>query len=393
MPNLVVSESASLDVQVVSAANPEPHLLRSIRQVIPQNENVLEIFRAARRERTIDSPMRVDRQRLHSVLAEAYPEEEGIGEVAEYLADEFEQIGDDGILLISPETGRAIARVTDDSFYEAAPVPRESGSMVERGFVIRPDVEAFLAYWAFETDREKDLRFQMLGRINQTELQREEGDPRTLILSREGRRTLAQMVQDQVGEAFRNPRGAARAVLDFFPIGEPLEGVAYESMKIVPWSRVRRRVQDVLAVNTKYDALTATLAAVTASWARSIVSTLLTEAAPRVSSMLSWDIDFATAHNQDGVWFAEPNLARALMDRNCRVFTAQGPENIAIYLTRKAGYLEVNDDKIGTNHREVHDRWTVESATEMILHISWESVRVVRIQGDFSSWGVELTQL
>lgn len=385
MPNIVASDSASLDIEVVSSANPDPSLLRSIRYLLQQNEEVRQVFVDAQTESEAGGSRQVDRQRLLGLLSEAYPHE-GLDQVAEYLSDEFEQIGE-GVLLISPETGKAVARVSTESLYEAPPVPRESGNMVERGLRIKPDVEAYLAYWSFENSRERDRRREVIARLNQTELQREEGDPRTLVLSKAGRRTISQQVHNSIAATFQNPRGPAKTLLEYFPVGEesfPLSDSCVP-IKVLPWSRVRRRVQDQLSVNPKYDALTSTLASVTASWARSILGTLLEEAASRPLQEPE-NLDELLHDRLGGVWVCEPNLARALMDRGCRVFPVSGPPNVVVRLTREAGYLgKFDESKIGTNHRELHDRWTVESVAEMTLHVYWDFVDTFRVLGDFTS--------
>jgi hypothetical protein len=385
MPNLIVSDSASLEVEVVSSANPDPNLLRSIRLILPQNEQVRQVFLDAQAERDLDAPVRIDRQRLFGLLHEVYPHAE-IQDVAEYLADEFEQIGD-GILLVSSDTGKAVAKVSEDSLYEAAPVLRESGNTVERGVMIRPDVEAFLIYWSFEQEREKGVRSQSLARLNQTDLQREEGDRRTPILSREGRKSIAQGVQDSVAEAFKKlcNKASTLSLVDYFPVGGSMDEPC-TPLKIILWSRVQRKIQDQLTINPKYDPLTATLSAVTSSWKRSIASTLLKEATSRETSWPVAGLDAAIDdHGMGGMWFCEPNLARALLDRGCRVFAAPGPPNLALHLFRQSGYLDLDEEKIGTNNREVNDRWTIESAAEVTLHVCWDFIDIVPILGDFTS--------
>ena len=385
MPNIVPSDSASLDIEVVSEANPDPSLLRSIRYLLQQNEGLRQVFADAQLEGEAGGSRQVDRQRLLGLLSEAYPHE-GLDQVAEYLSDEFEQIGE-GVLLISPETGKAVARVSTDSLYEASAVPRESGNMIERGLRIRPEVEAYLAYWSFENNRESDLRRGVIARLNQTDLQREEGDPRTLVLSKAGRRTISQQVHDSIAATFQNPNGPAKALLEYFPVGK--DSCSFSDrctpLKVLPWSRVRRRVQDQLSVNPRFDALTATLASVTSSWARSILGTLLEEAASRPLQWEPEDLDEVTENHCGGIWVCEPNLARALMGKGYRVFPVTGPPNVAVQLFRKVGYLEFDESKIGTNHRELHDRWTVESATEVTLHICWEFFDTIPILGDFTS--------
>jgi hypothetical protein len=385
MLNIVTSDSASLDIEVVSSAIPDSSLLRAIRMLVPQSEAIRQVFLEAQGESDAGGPRQVDRQRLLGVLSEAYPHD-GLDQVAEYLADEFEQIGE-GILLISPDTGRAVARVTSDGLYQASPVPRESGTMVERGLMIRPEVESFLTYWSFEREHEADNRNQVLARLNQTDLQREDGDPRTLVLSRNGRRAIAQRVQDSIGAAFINPNGPAKYLLEHFPLEKesfPLSS-SCTPIKILPWSRVRRRIQDQLSVNPRYDALTATLASVTSSWARSVLGTLLEEAAARPLQLEPEVLEDLLEGRSGGVWVCEPNLARALMDRGCRVFPVNGPPNVAIQLLREAGYLEFDESKVGTNHRELHDRWTVESVAEVILHVYWDFINIFQVLGEFSS--------
>lgn len=385
MPNIVASDSASLDIEVVSSANPDPSLLRAIRYLLQQNEELRQVFVDAQTEGEAGGPRQVDRQRLVGLLSEAYPHE-GLDQVAEYLSDEFEQIGE-GVLLISPETGKAVARVSTESLYKAAPVPRESGNMIERGLMIRPDVEAYLAYWSFEKSRETGLRREVIARLNQTELQREEGDPRTLVLSKAGRRTISQQVHDSVASAFRDSSGPAKTLLEFFPLGKeafPLSDSCVP-LKILPWSRVRRRVQDHLSVNPKYDALTATLASVTSSWARSILGSFLEAAATQPIQREPEDLDSLLQGRSDGVWICEPNLARAILDRGVRVFPVNGPPNMAVHLVREVGYLEFDESKIGTNHRELHDRWTVESVAEVVLNIYWDFVDIFPVKGEFTS--------
>lgn len=387
MPDLAtftpqIRNLANLNVEVITSTNPDGGLLRIIREKIRQVPALSEVFSQANENRQQEHPI-VDRDRLIAVLNEHY-HEDGLEEVANYLADEYEQIGD-GLLLISSETGRAIAKLTDDSYYAASPVPRESGTMAERGIQLRPEIEAFLTQWTFENAREKEVRYQVLAKLNQNELQREEGDYRTLVLSREGRRAITGRVQDAVGDSFRNPNGPARAFLDYFPIDKPLTEGHCDLIKVIPWSRIRRPIQDLTTVNSKHDAFTSTLASVVTSWVRLISGVILEEAVSRVNGAPAVSLSQALEGHDFGLWLAEPNLSIAITQQGCRSLPVPGPENIAVLLKCQAGHTELPDDKIGTNYMELHDRWTIESAGEALIHICWDLVDVVPIEGDFTS--------
>jgi hypothetical protein len=393
MPNLVAQTSQQqalarkVQVDVLSKVDPPPGLLRRVRVSI-QNEPILSSLFTPNEGGTRS----VDAEVLTERLKSFYPLEDSIEKVAQYLADEYEQLGD-GILLISSSTGKAIARLTSDDFYQPAPVPRDDGRMVERPVTIRPDTEAFITHWRFENDLEAKVRERVLARISQTEYLREEGDSRLLSLSRSGRRELAGQLERSIPEIFAHPNGIVRDFLEYFPLGErPHQEDEWDRVRVQPSSLVRRSIQDSLATNVKYDTLTAILSTTATSWVRCLASALLESQLKLEEDPIPLKEAITIRQAGIGLWLSEPNLAAALKGHGCRVLPAPGPDNLAVYLFEPAGILDIPEDRFGVHSREMHGRWTLESVTEATLWINPGLVRTFRIK-DVSVSGVSVEVL
>lgn len=368
--------SRKVNVQVLSKADPQPGLLRRVREKIQEDPSLSSLF----------VNKIVDEQALTQLLQEKLPLDEGVAEVAQYLADEYAQLGD-GILMISSETGRAIARLTDADFYQPAPVPREDGRMVERPLTIKPEVESFISMWRFEDQLEHKIRERVLSRITQTEGLREDGDPRLLALSRGGRRELAGRIEQSIPTIFENPKGIVEDFLQYFPIGTLPEGDStYVRVQVHPSSFHRRPIQDSLATNLKYDPVTATTAVIATSWIRSLALAVLEYQGhnPRQIPLVE-----AAQGRTGGLWVAESNLAAALQKHGCRTLAVPGPEYLAIYVPAPAGILELPLLEFGIHSREMHGRWTVEAVTEATLWLDVLSISSFRIE-DASTSGVSV---
>jgi len=383
MPSdLVRAQSNALvrkvNVEVLSQADPNPSILRLARLVVQRSPEVRAVF----------MQVPVDRDRLTSVLRQHFPFDEGITEIAQYLADEYEQIGD-GILLISTQTGKAIAKLSEEDFYLPAPVPRESGSMVQLGPKIRPEIEGFVIQWQHETHRECLVRDRMLSRIPQTELLREDGDRRILALSRAGRRNLVAGIQGLLPTLFQEATGIAGDFLSFFAMGKPPEESGLTALQVGAKSRVRNSIQDQLTLNLKYDLLTATLASVVTGWIRDIAGQLLGNIPS--ASLQSLPLKTVVSDRSGGLWVAEPNSAIELQHCGCRVLPTQGPRQIALYLRGPAGFLELQRKEPAFGSREVHDRWFFEAMTDAVLWVDFSRIEVFSVQGiDESGLSVEV---
>jgi hypothetical protein len=371
--------SRKVNVRVLSRADPDSGVLRRVREKIQQNSNLSNLF----------ANRNVDVSELTKLLTEELPLDEGVGEVAQYLADEYAQLGD-GILMISTETGRAIAKLTEEDFYQPAAVPREDGRMVERPPAIKPEVESFISMWRFEDQFEQRVRERILSRITQTEGLREKGDPRLLATSRGGRRELAGRIEQSIPSLFENPKGVVGDFLQYFPIGtRPESEQGYTRIRVNPSSIHRKSTQDPLAINLKYDPVTATMAVIATSWVRVLASSILEsrDLSPRLTPL-----EEAVRGRTDGLWIAEPNLATALQKNGCRTLAVPGPEYLAIHVLAPAGILEMPLLEFGIHSREMHGRWTVEAVTEATLWLTLGTISTFRIE-DINPSGVSVEVL
>lgn len=364
--------SRKVNVRVLSRANPDSGLLRRVRERIQQDSNLSNLF----------VNRNVDVGELTKQLTENLPLDDGIGEAAQYLADEYAQLGD-GILMISSETGRAIAKLTEEDFYQPAPVPREDGRMVDRPPTVKPEVESFISMWRFEDQLEQMVRERILSRITQTEGLREDGDPRLLAISRGGRRELAGRIEQAIPTLFKTPKGIVEDFLQYFPIGtRPEQDFGYEMVRVHPSSLHRKPIQDPLAINLKYDPLTATTAVIATSWVRCLASAILSNQSlhPLLVSIKDSVRDRRKNDRTGGLWVAEPNLAVALQKHGCRTLSVPGPEHLALYVNEPAGILELPLLEFGVHSREMHGRWTIETVTEATLWLNLAAISAFRIE-------------
>jgi len=368
--------SRKVNVRVLSKANPSSGLLRRSREKIQEDPNLGGLFTTGV----------IDVETLTQRLREKLHFDEGLDDVAQYLADEYAQLGD-GILMISSETGRAIAKLSNEDFYQPAPVLREDGRLVERSQAVKPEIEAFITMWRFEDQLESRVRERALSRVNQTERLREEGDSRLLTLSRGGRRDIVGKIEQVIPTIFENPKGVVEDFLQYFPIGaQPDSEHDYTRIQVHPSSLQRRPIQDPLAINLKYDQLTASTAVIATSWIRSIASAMLEyrNLNPRLTPF-----EEAVQGHTEGLWIAEPNLAAALQKRGCRTIAVPGPDYLAIYTHSSAGILELPLLDFGLHSREMHGRWTIEAVTEATLWLNVWAISAFRIE-DITTSGLSV---
>jgi len=383
------TELARVQVNVLSKANPVPGLLRLARVVVQQTPEVSAVFTQAKEESQSAEWLR---NRIAPELAKFFPGE-NVEEVATYLADEYLQIGD-SILLVSSETGRALARITEEDMYQPAPVPRESGNMVVPERRLRPDLEGFIVQWVFDRNQEREVIEKILSRVPQTQLLRDEGDSRALLVTRAGRRLLTTQIQDALPGLLEASTGITRGFLGFFPLGKPETPSEYQRIPdLRVFATARHLLQDPSTRNLRQDVRGSVLASASTGWIREIASSLLREGVriARVSTPLP--LGEAVRGRETGFWIASPNAAHALQRLGVRTLPVQfSRDDVAVYLTEPAGLLEVDPNAYWCRSREVHDRWTVETEMTATLWVDWRKVTVLLMSGAFPT-GISLEPL
>lgn len=364
-----------VEVGVISKANPEAQTLRLARVVVQRTDEIRDIFAEAKLNQ---HPADWIFERLEPELWKFFPQDKGAAsEAARFLADEYVQIGD-SLLLISSDTGKALARITDEDFYLPAPVPRESGGMAQPTPRLKPHIEGFIVQWTFDRAHEEAQVNQLLQQVPQTQLLRDEGDSRLLATTRVGRQLLSRQVKDGLPDVLPTATGIAKAFLDFFPLGDP--GAGMEKFPLEAFSSYRSLLQDGLARNLKYDLRKAILGNAATSWVRNAAS-LLVDKGQLVGGEKT--VEEAVEERQLGLWMVSPNVAAMMRDLGLRVRTLVVPtipDDRAAYVESQAGVLKVDPESYWSSSREVHDKWTVATEMKADLYVDWSKVHLIALR-------------
>lgn len=318
-----------------------------------------------------------DREGLIAGVAERLDEAWGGGqlaqaqECAQYLFDEWRQLGE-GLFVASSETGRVVAVVTEEDFYQPAPVPREGGGMALPQKRLKPEIEASLHSWVFERGRETAILEQLALRGHQTDFLKENGDPRLLVATREGRRHIVQEFSKlDPGLLLRAAGGTGGRFLRFFDLTdhEPEERAGYVELKGAAFSRTSMGVQDPLTTNLSHNRPASLQGALVQGWLREIAKKL-SVAAPKGLEVSQRAL---TKEHLDGVtfWIAPPEALRYLRKANplVQVMPVEG-----------AGVLGLRDGILGTiqvepnfaaSNREWFDRWEAETQLTYRVWVNW----------------------
>lgn len=388
MSNLTTRQDAltsRVEVSVLSKADPLPGLLRVARVIAQREPSVRNVFSTARTEGWSS-------ERLAVALLEAFTpffmdgagseDPDNVKAVATYLADEYMQIGD-SILLISSETGRALAKLRDEDFYQPVPVPREGGGMVERNKAVRPEVEAFIVQWTFDRAYEQETERALLAKLPRTQLLREAGDRRVLFSTRKGRHVLAETIRDTLPSILpEHCKGSTRALFKYIQLTKE----APTDPRFTCLGQVESRatatypLQDRKAKNLRHDVLTAILSTTASGWARGIASHILlcSKDIPAQGAAVS----FLQVETQIGLWVCSPNAAMALATSNpaVDVLPVGLSDNFVLGFTEPAGYLRIDEESYKIQSREVFDRWEVVTAFTATVWVDWSKARSYELE-------------
>lgn len=302
-------------------------------------------------------------------------------EAARYLADEYVQLGE-GILIVSSQTGKVIAKLDEKDLYQPAPVLRESGELAAPLPRIEPGLEAMIVSWVFEKGREERIHAILAERANQTALLREEGDRRLWIATRKGRAALAHSLsEDHPLTLLSHSGGTAGAFLRHFDLTlEPFEG-QYQTYRLE--TTMALRVHDPLTTNLRYDRLGSMRGAVAQGWVRDLGRQVAEDAHRRVPlprRIQAEEITKSMVQTSE-TWVADPDVMLAFLKvgRGIPILPVNGAPTIG--LKSKVGTIVV-PETFEVQNREVFGRWEVLATLDVRVHIpDWARITVAVIQG------------
>lgn len=388
MSDLVKQDTllSRVDVEVLSKANPAPSILRVARLMIERTPSLRELFAQARSEGWASGKLS---DVLFTGLTPFFLEGAGSEEAASlretcvFLADEYLQIGD-SLLLISSDTGRALARLTDKDFYQAQAVPRPDGRMVAPGLRVRPEVESFLVQWQFDRAHEQVSKEELLARVPGAKLLRDSSERSVLFATRAGRQVLLSEVREKLPEvlpAFCH--GPTRSFYDCIQVVKtvPNDSSLTRLGDVKSYSRVTYPLMDKKSKNLRHDMWTGILSSTASGWTREVATHLLKSTKDLLGEPVeALDLKWLSS---EGLYLASPNVAWGMSRMNSvvEVLPLRVPDDRLVWLYDSCGYLVLNDGGYNIESREVFDRWEVTATFSATLWVRTSLLRVYNVTG------------
>lgn len=362
--------------EVNSLARPASGPLLAARHLVGRNEALKAAFSQSRKEQWPAEQLAEHIEPLLTENLEGTPEQ--IAQVARYLADEYEQIGD-AVLVCSSVTGKAFARITDEDFIQPADRPRDDGRMITPPKQLRPDLHGFLVKWVFDEEREHKLVQALAERHHSTELQRQEGDRRLLPVTRAGRAELTENLRAALPTLLRADGGAASLFFRWFDIllEPPQDSALWPVEQHTASYRITTPLADLKSMNLHYDVLGGSLARVGSGWARDIAETLAHEAEDKASvrATIQWPEGgfppevFAFPAD---LWLGPPEFCKALTATGCNVLWMPVEGIRPMGFQGKVGALVPME--FDCKSREIFDRWETKATVTYQLWVDWTRI-------------------
>ncbi len=293
-------------------------------------------------------------------------------EAALYLSDEFLQDGE-GILLVSRETGKVLARITEEDVWQPAPVKREDGTLVKPLPRLRPDLEGFLLQWTFDRSRESDALATLTATQAQTSMAK--------VITHEGRKGIVERLRANADQLLAGVKGNARDFLDAFDAdgtgGFTLEdgppSWATPLPRATAFVRTSMGLADFKSLNLRFDVLTHQQSVIGTQWVIEMARTLAL-ACPDIR-----DIDEVTPEDIDEAtfWAGPAAVVEECRRQDWPYLALDG--DLAVGLRGSVGVLEVHSDTYRVASREVLDRWEVVASVEYTLWVDWSKAVGLRL--------------
>lgn len=310
-------------------------------------------------------------------------EPEAAVEVAQYLADEFFQMGE-AVLVCDRTTGKAIARISDADMYQPPPVRRESGDLVQPLPRLNPNLEGFLVSYIFEQERDRQVHDQILARLPRTAFLTADLDPRVRAVTRAGRVAIAQAVRESLPDVLEAVGGSARAFLGHFDVvTDPPEGLTALPRRTAE-ANARQNIADPKAMNTRFSWETTIRARTGVGFVREMAAHLVDQARTHALDRQTVAYPLLTEEHLTGrpLWTANPETARAIQ-------AVHGPRTVFPCLSDVGGAVGFSGITRGAilihpgtyefHTREVHLRWEMRATMEYTLYVNWDQLRFLEV--------------
>jgi len=296
---------------------------------------------------------------------------EDVRQAALYLAAEYLQFGDT-LLLVSRETGRAIARITDDDIWQPPMVPRESGGMAKPLPRLRPELEGFLYQYVHDHDREARLTADLVVRTRQTAFLAAEGDRRLFVSTKQGRRAIEHEIQVRGETVLEGATGIIRDFLSHF--SGVSEGTA-PGFASIAMARTRMEISDLVAVNYRFDHATGQYTNLINEWVREIARGVGIEAHRQNSQGSVRYADLQLEHLLGAAfWVTDPSISAAF----CRipgvsVLNVPGVRPFG-FMGNPVGSLAHEPGSLKIEGREMLGHWDIMGRFSYTLHLDWSKI-------------------
>jgi hypothetical protein len=354
-----------------------------MRAVIQREEGLSSIFLQYRREsKSVEWLRDLVAPRIMPFIDSQY-DFATVVEACQYLADEYHQLGD-GYFLVSSETGKVQAVITENDLYDPEKLSRYSGDIVQPLKRLKPNTELALVSYQYEKGREKEILAQLIARNPQTQYLAEVGDERFRMATRAGRK---QIVQD-LGES--NPRallarsgGTTGRFLQYVDLRDeaPPEDTFDAILEGVLNYRTQINVQDPLTVNYGHNQLGTLKGTVPQAWVRDLCRSLSETAYTQIRAMAVGVDELEEGHLRGvHLWIGDPDVYRILLklDPKVQAVPVDGVDLIGI--TGKIGTL-VLPSEFQVVSQERFSRWEVLANIPYKFYVNWSSIRVLPLAG------------
>jgi hypothetical protein len=390
-------ELARLTPEVRTLAKPQAVPLIGARGVVHRSPTLKAAFQQARAEGW--TPEQLAGAITPELERALECEPEAAVEVAQYLADEYFQLGD-AVLVCDRTTGKAIARISDTDLYQPPEQRRESGAIVKPLPRLNPNLEGFLVSYIFEQERDRQIRDEVLARLPHTEFLSTDLDPRVRPVTRAGRLGIAQNVRAALPSVLEAVQGSARTFLEYFDhVETPPEGFDVLPRRTAE-AHGRQNIVDPKAMNLRFSWEATIKARTGVSWVREMAAHVVKEARTRVRA----DHRLTVAHpllDRDHVagrafWTGDPSALRAIQTipepedgmaapawAHFQTFpcTPGEPELLGFHgvALGRVGAIIIHPEAYDFQTREIHGRWEMVAKMDYTICINWDRVTYLRI--------------